>query len=289
MGVSALMTGLVIVGFGTSMPELVVSLDAAVSQRPDLALGNVVGSNIANLLLILAICALITPLAVHPLALTRDATGVVLASILFVVLALTGELSRLAGGLFLLGLATYLAVALWSERRHARAAAEVYTAEAEQIRTFSGSVPGILLAVIGGLALLIGGSRLLLTGAVSLALELGVSEAAIGLTLVAVGTSLPELSITVVAAVRRQADVAVGNLLGSNLFNLLGILGLAAVIQPLAIHGRMLVFDQWAMLGTAVVVLAFLFTGRRLSRIEGAILLALYIGYILAGFHWFDQ
>jgi cation:H+ antiporter len=280
LDVSPLLSGLVIVGFGTSAPELVVSVDAALNQRPDIAIGNVVGSNIGNILLILGICALITPLAVKPLALRRDAITVVAASILFLVLVGGSALGPADAVIFLMALLAYLVWAYWSESFHAAPSAELHKAEAEELTTLPKSVAWIVATVIIGLLLLISGSQVLLMGAVGIAEHFGVSEAVIGLTLVAVGTSLPELSISVIAALRRHADVAVGNILGSNIFNLLGILGVSALLQPLPVHARILQFDQWVMLGSSLLLLLFLYTGRRLSRLEGGVLLAGYVVYI---------
>lgn len=280
LGISPLLSGLLIVGFGTSAPELVVSVDAAISGRPDIAIGNVVGSNISNVLLILGLCALITPLAVRPLVLRRDAVTVVAATVLFLVLVGGSALVRTDAAIFLLALVAYLGWAYWSERFHAAPAAELHQAEAEELSALPKSVLWIIMAVVSGLLLLIGGSQVLLTGAVGIAEHFGVSEAVIGLTLVAVGTSLPELSISVIAAIRRHADVAVGNILGSNIFNLLGILGVSALLQPLPVHARILQFDQWVMLGTALLLLLFLYTQRRLSRWEGGVLLAGYGVYV---------
>ncbi|HRP87374.1 MAG TPA: calcium/sodium antiporter, partial [Gammaproteobacteria bacterium] len=245
LGVSPLLSGLVIVGFGTSMPELVVSLDAAVNQRPDIAVGNVVGSNIGNILLILGLCAAITPLAVHPMALRRDAVVMVGASLLFLLLAHGGLLGRFEGLAWLAGLLAYLGWAYRTERAQVTPGGELLVAESEEITALPGSTRLMAAAVLGGLGLLIAGSRVLIIGAVGLAEEFGVSEAVIGLTLVAVGTSLPELTVGVMAALRRHADVAVGNILGSNIFNLLGILGVAALVEPLAVNPRILAFDQW--------------------------------------------
>jgi cation:H+ antiporter len=280
LGISPLLSGLLIVGFGTSAPELVVSVDAAISGRPDIAIGNVVGSNISNVLLILGLCALITPLAVRPLVLRRDAVTVVAATVLFLFLVGGSALVRTDAAIFLLALVAYLGWAYWSERFHAAPAAELHQAEAEELSALPKSVLWIIMAVVSGLLLLIGGSQVLLTGAVGIAEHFGVSEAVIGLTLVAVGTSLPELSISVIAAIRRHADVAVGNILGSNIFNLLGILGVSALLQPLPVHARILQFDQWVMLGTALLLLLFLYTQRRLSRWEGGVLLAGYGVYV---------
>ena len=280
LGVSPLLSGLFIVGFGTSAPELVVSVDAALNQRPDIAIGNVVGSNIGNILLILGICALITPLSVKPLALRRDAVMVVAASILFLVLVGGSALGPADAVIFLMALLAYLVWAYWSESFHAVPSAELHKAEAEELTALPESVVWTIVTVIAGLLLLISGSQVLLMGAVGIAEHFGVSEAVIGLTLVAVGTSLPELSISVIAALRRHADVAVGNILGSNIFNLLGILGVSALLQPLPVHARILQFDQWVMLGSSLMLLLFLYTGRRLSRLEGGVLLACYGAYV---------
>ena len=284
LGISPLLSGLVIVGFGTSAPELVVSVNAAIDGRPDIAIGNVVGSNIGNILLVLGICAVITPLSVKPLVLRRDAVTVVAASILFLVLVGGSALGRADAAIFLVALAAYLVWAYWSERFHAAPAAELHQAEAEELSSTPKSVLWTVIAVVLGLLLLIGGSQVLLIGAIGIAEHFDVSEAVIGLTLVAVGTSLPELSISIIAAIRRHADVAVGNILGSNIFNLLGILGMSALLQPLPVPARILQFDQWVMLGTSLILLLFLYTQSRLSRIEGGMLLAGYGIYLWLSF-----
>ena len=284
LNVSPLLTGLIIVGFGTSAPELVVSVDAAMRAQPDLAIGNVVGSNIGNILLILGICALITPLSVRPLALRRDAITVVIASIAFTILSRDGTLGYLDAAVLLSAFAAYLAWAYWSERCHFAPSAELHEAEAKELTSLPRSPATTILAIVFGLLMLIGGARVLLIGAVGIAQAFGVSEAVIGLTIVAVGTSLPELSVSVIAAFRKHADVAVGNILGSNIFNLLGILGISALLQPLQIHERVFNFDQWVLLGTAVLILLFLYTSRRLTRLEGVTLLAGYGLYLWVSF-----
>jgi len=284
LGVSPLLSGLLIVGFGTSAPELVVSIDAAANGRPDIAIGNIVGSNIGNVLLILGICAAITPLAIRPLALRRDAITVVAASLLFLILVGGHALTQTDAVIFLGALGAYLVWAYVTERSGSSPSAERHQAEAEELSSLPNTSWGIIGVVLLGLLLLIGGSQVLLLGAVGIAADVGVSEAVIGLTLVAVGTSLPELSISVIATLRRHADVAVGNILGSNIFNLLGILGVSALLQPLPVHERILQFDQWVMLGAALLLLLFLYTGRRLSRFEGGILLIGYALYLALSF-----
>lgn len=285
--ISALLTGLVVVGFGTSMPELVVSVDAALINQPGIALGNVFGSNIANVLLILGLCAVVRPLPVTPSGLSRDAISGVAASGLVLALAGGIALGRLDGVVLLAGLGVYLAWAIRKERQ----------LESSAVAQAPDAVPGsadrsvgfIVLAIGGGLLLLIAGSRVLLIGAVALARDLGVSEAAIGLTLVAVGTSLPELAVSLIATIRRQVKVAVGNILGSNLFNMLGILGVSSVVQDLPFPHRLVVFDQWVLLAVSVVVLVMAWTGRRLSRVEGAVLLLSYVLYLLVTFRVFPS
>lgn len=284
LGISPLLSGLLIVGFGTSAPELVVSVDAALNIRPDIALGNVVGSNIGNILLILGLCALISPMVVKPQVLRRDAVAVVLASVLFIVLLDDTALGTQDAAILLSALGGYLVWAYWSERKHAAPPADLHRAEAELLVNLPNSVPWTVLAIAAGLLMLVGGSQVLLIGAVSIAKQAGVSEAAIGLTLVAIGTSLPELSVSLVAALRGHADVAVGNVLGSNLFNLLGILGVSALFQPLPVHSRLMQFDQWVLVGTSFALLLFLHTGRRLNRMEGTSLLLAYIAYVALNF-----
>ncbi|WP_372739949.1 calcium/sodium antiporter [Neptunomonas sp.] len=289
LGISPLLSGLLIVGFGTSMPELVVSVDAAINGQPDIAIGNVVGSNIANILLVLGLCAVISPLAVSPLSLRRDAVVVIAASLLFVLLASGRALSVVDGMIFITALFSYLIWAYWTEQDKSTLSGALHEAESAEIEKIPESFLWSAIAVIGGLALLIAGSQVLLKGAVGIANGLGVSEAVIGLTLVAVGTSLPELTISVIAALRRHADVAVGNILGSNIFNILGILGVSAILQPLTLKGRVLEFDQWIMLGAAFLIFLFLFTDRKLSRIEGGVLLLGYFTYLFISFFFIES
>lgn len=282
--ISPLLSGLVIVGFGTSAPEMVVSVNAAIDGQPDIAIGNVVGSNIGNILLILGICALITPLTVKPLILKRDATAVVAATVLFLFLAAGGMIERFDGIILILALSAYLIFAYWSERFQASPSGTLHKEEFKEISIGVKSLWWIILAVGIGLLLLIIGSQLLLVGAVAIAKYYSVPEGLIGLTLVAVGTSLPELTISIIAALRKHADVAVGNILGSNIFNILGILGVSAFLQPLPISNRVLNFDQWVMFGTSLLLLFFLYTQTRITRLEGAFLLIMYATYLWLSF-----
>ncbi|MDZ7785244.1 MAG: calcium/sodium antiporter [Halioglobus sp.] len=284
LGISPLLSGLVIVGFGTSSPELAVSVDAAINQRPDIAVGNVLGSNIGNILLILGLCAVISPIAVRPVILRRDGVVAFAAAGLFAVLAGDGALGRADAAILLSALAAYLVFSWWSERQGTAPSAELHKAEAGELAVLPETVTRTVIAIVMGLVLLIAGSQALLVGAVGIAEHFRLSEAVIGLTVVAVGTSLPELTVSLIAALRRHADVAIGNILGSNIFNVLCILGVAALLQPLPVHERMLSFDQWIMLGVTALLLVFLYTGKRLSRTEGVMLLAGYLGYVAASF-----
>ncbi len=283
MRVSPLLTGLVVVGFGTSAPELAVSVDAALSESPGIAVGNVIGSNIGNILLILGVSATILPLIYQPMALRRDAVAMLVATVMVMLLAAGGALGPVEGALMFAGLVAYLIWAYLTEKQGNLPASGLHAAESEEVKPLP-TGPVLTVAMLAaGLALLIGGSRVLLSGAVGIATDLGLSEALIGLTLVAVGTSLPELTVSVMAAIRRHADVAIGNVLGSNIFNILGILGVSALVQPLPLAARMAWFDQWVMLGAAVLLTLFLISGRRLSRLEGVVLLLGYGAYVAVG------
>lgn len=285
LGVSPLLAGLVIVGFGTSAPELVVSVQAALKGTPEIAVGNVIGSNVANILLILGISALIMPLVTHIRSLRRDGLTMLFASLLFMGLASFGGLVRWEGALLVGVLVAYLVWAYRTEREDIHGPeAELHKAESEEIELVPMSLPVTLLALVGGLAMLIYGADRFLLGAVGLGQVLGVPDAIIGLTVVAVGTSLPELAVSIVAAVRKHADVAVGNIIGSCIFNLLSILGIAALVTPLPLTGRLFAIDQFVMLAATVTLLLFLFFGLRLSRLKGALLLAGYVVYIGAMF-----
>jgi len=288
MSISPLLSGLLIVGFGTSSPELAVSIEAALSSSPDISIGNVIGSNISNVLLILGICAIITPMAVKPSALSRDGAVVLGSTLVLMVMIAGGILGRLDAAILLTLLAAYLFWAYRSEKGSPDSpAAEVHIAEAEEIKKKPSGIPVIILSIVGGLILLIGGSNVLLKGAIGIAESYNISEAVIGLTLVAVGTSLPELSISVLAAFRKHTDVAIGNILGSNIFNVLGILGVSAFMQPLTVNTRILAFDQWVLLGLSLLIMLFLYTGRKLSRWEGGVLFLGYVAYILISFTLF--
>jgi cation:H+ antiporter len=280
LGLSELLIGLTLVGFGTSTPELMTSVDAALSGSPGIALGNVLGSNIGNILLILAIVVLIRPLAVNPAAIGRDGAVVIAASIALTTIALVfGELSRWIGALLVTALAFYV-LAVWRIERQGGAAAMMHEAESHTHDPAPQKLWQSALFALGGLGLLVWGADFLVEGAIVMARLAGVSETVIGLTIVAIGTSLPELVATLAAALKGRADVAFGNIIGSNLYNILGILGVTALIQPIAIPGDIGWVDWSALIGSAFLLLAFAVTGRRLTRVEGAILLLGYCAYV---------
>lgn len=280
LGLSELLIGLTLVGFGTSTPELMTSIDAALAGSPGIALGNVVGSNIGNILLILAAVVLIRPLSVNPAAVRRDGLIVIAASVALAALAVMfGELNRWVGAAFVLALAFYI-VAAWRLERRGGPAAELHEAESHTHDPAPNALLLSLLFAFAGLGLLVWGADLLVEGAISTARVAGISESVIGLTIVAIGTSLPELVATLAAALKGRSDVAFGNIIGSNLYNILGILGVTALIQPLTIPADIGVVDWAVLIGSAGLLLVFAATGRRLTRLEGAMLLAVYCGYV---------
>ena len=277
LGVPPLVIGLTIVAFGTSTPELVVSLGAALDVMGGLAVGNVVGSNIFNIAFILGLSATIRPLKVE-LRVVRFGMPVLLAaSFLLLFVLWNGGISRPEGAILALGLVLYSWAAVGAEKR--TPARDGGGEPLEGLPGTPGKIAPSLTFIAAGLIALVLGSHLFVEGAVALARVWGVSEAVIGLTLVAAGTSLPELATSVVAAARGETDIAIGNVVGSNIFNILGILGLAGVVSPLTSSG-IGPNDKLAMIVTALVLLPFLRTGFTLTRAEGLVLIGLYGGYL---------
>jgi cation:H+ antiporter len=277
-GLSPLIIGLTVVAIGTSAPELVTTLTATLDGIPDLALGNVIGSNLANMLLILGIAALIKPVACAPRVIARDGTMVLVATVLFVGFAMTGVFVLWHGLVLLAALTLYLGMTYRAERQM-----ESESLHAKEVEEVSGVPEQAMLAalfLLGGLIGTVLGAKLLVDGGVAVAESLGVSKTVIGLTLVAIGTSLPELAIVVVASLRGHADVALGNVLGSNIFNLLGITGVVAVVAPLQVSASLLQFDIWLLLGVTALLMPLMLTGGRLSRREGTLLVLLYAGFL---------
>ena len=273
LGLPPMVIGLTLVGFGTSTPELLTSVQAALAGAPGIALGNVVGSNTANILLILGVAALLLPVAVSPGTFRRDGAALALATALCVAATLAGTIGRLWGAALVAGLALFLFTTLRSSRADPDAAAD-------ELPGLRAALPVSLVLSAAGLAVTIVGAKLLVDGAVSVARDFGVSEALIGVTIVAIGTSLPELATTLVAARRGQNDVAFGNVIGSNIFNVLGILGITALVSPLAVAPQIAAFDIWVMTAATVGLIAAAVTGWRITRAEGAALLVAYAAYI---------
>ncbi len=275
LGLTPLVIGLTVVAFGTSAPELAVSIQGALQGNGGLVMGNVIGSNIANIGLILGCVALITPIAVHRQALRFDIPVMLSASVIVFAIGLNGEILRLHGLLFLLSLLGYLIWSFYTARRDHKTEA-TYAVETPYPTT----KPWLeLLMIISGLFLLVLGARWLVQGAATIAETVGVSKAIIGLTIIAVGTSLPELATSLVAAYRKQTDMAIGNVVGSNIFNLLSILGITASIQPFQIRDIQIT-DWLVMLGLSFILLPLIGKSGKLQQSSGAVLLAFYCAYI---------
>jgi cation:H+ antiporter len=280
LGISPLLAGLTIVGFGTSTPELATSVQAAMAGSPGIAIGNVVGSNIANILFILGVSAVILPLSVNPASFSRDSLPLGGSAVLATGAVLLGVIGPLPGIVLLAALVGYIWWAYKSESATHDAEAVRHEHEAEDRPVPPDTGPLVLGGmIVAGLVAAIFGAGWLVDGAVVLASAAGVSESVIGLTVVAVGTSLPELIACVVAVLRKHEDVALGNIVGSNIYNLCGILGLTAMIHPIEVPAEIAAFDIWAMLGVTLLLILQLRSGWRLSRIEGAVLVALYAAY----------
>ena len=275
--VRPLIIGLTVVAFGSSAPQLAVSVQAAINSAPDIAVSSVIGSNIFNVLVTLGLCALIIPLRVSRQVVRLDIPLMIGASLLVFLLAFNEELGHLEGALLLVMLAVYLGLVLHQSRHHGRTHPAIIKDAGH------GPAPWLssLALMLCGLGLLILAGHLLLDAAVEVAVDLGLSERVIGLTVVAVCTSLPGLATSLIAAIRGERDIAVGNVIGSNLFNLLGVLGLTAVIapQPLSISPNALDFDLPVMLGVAFLTLPVFYSGYRVTRAEGFLLLGLYLAY----------
>ncbi len=281
LGVSDLLIGLTLVGFGTSAPELVASIKAALVGSPGIAVGNVVGSNIINILLILGLTVLIAPFAVDQKAFRRDGAVVLIATIAAIGVSMTGEYGRVAGAGFLAALAAYILFAFLTERRAPRSPqAEFHADDGAALRGGQKSPLTDILLAGAGLVFLVVGAGYLVTGAINIAAALGVSETVIGLTIVAVGTSLPELVTSAVAASRGRSGLALGNVVGSNIYNIFGILGLTAVIHPIAAPAEIVAFDNWVMLCATGLLIVFATTRKRFDRLEGAVLIAVYVAYV---------
>lgn len=277
LGLTPLVIGLTVVAFGTSMPELVVSLEASFEGSGSIAVGNVIGSNIGNVALILGLSVLITPTSVRAQVVRFEVPLVILASILVSGLLWDGDIGRASGGLLVLLLIAYLGYSIRKAREESPSVEDEFE---EGLPAAPGKLWLDLLLVFVGLGLLVAGARMMVSGAVTIAEEYGVSQAVIGLTIVAIGTSLPELATSAVAAFKGEGDIAVGNVVGSNLFNILGILGLATLVRPMSdAHVGLVSFVVMVVL--ALALLPLMRSGRRLSRTEGGLLLTSYAVYMV--------
>lgn len=287
LGVSPLIIGLTIVGFGTSTPELVTSLEAAVVGAPGVALGNIVGSNICNILLILGIAAIMRPIVCSTDMLRRDSVWLVAASLVFAALAWHGAIGRMAGLVLVAGLVAYMAFLVLGERRRlaflavSMTTAGGHDASAPPARDRTGLLIDLALTA-AGIAMVVFGGKWLVSGAIALAVSLDIPDTVIGVTVVAVGTSLPELATSVIAALKKQSDIALGNVIGSNIYNVLGIGGITALAVPLTVPDALVRFDVPVMLGATALLLVIANTDRRITRLEGAVLLAAYGAYLIA-------
>lgn len=306
LGMSELMIGLTLVGFGTSMPEMVTSLQALSEGAVGISVGNVIGSNVANVLLVIGAACLIMPFVTHPRSLARDGLIMLAATLLFAVVLWFDAFNRLTGILFVVLLIVYLVVSIILDRRKDSPAGMVHAGEAEIVETHEPLWLSLLLSV-GGIVGVIFGAKLLVSGGSDLARAFGISETVIGLSIVAVGTSLPELVTSIVSAIRGKADVALGNVIGSNIFNIFGIMGVSAAVYPFSIiaqppptsstplevqamdfqPGESLVSmqDMGALALSVFFLFLFAYTGKKLARWEGAVLLTAYALYMAFSFN----
>ena len=284
VGIPALIVSLTIVAFGTSAPELLISVKAIIDGAPGLALGNVVGSNTANILLVLGIPALISRLHTSHCDTRKSYVMMLLVSVGFIAVSFLGPITWIDGLIFLAVLALILGDQAREAMGHRRDQANGILGEEDDIEGLDPNMPWwkIIVFLVLGLIGLPLGADILVDASLVIAKTFGVSDAVIGLTLVALGTSLPELATTVMAAIRRQADVALGNVIGSNLFNLLAIIGLASLFGPIPVGEEFLAFDLWVMLGASVLLAPFVFVKNLdLTRRWGALLTALYVAYVI--------
>lgn len=278
VGVSPLVIGLTVVAFGTSAPELAVSVKSALADQASIAVGNVVGSNIFNVLFILGLSALIVPLVVSEQLIRLDVPLMIALSVLVFLMSLDGAFTRVEGLLMLSCLIAYVSFLIYYTRRKEKAAPKESTDASPPLHWIKSTA-----MVLVGLVLLVAGARWFVDSAVIFAQMLGVSEMVIGLTIVAAGTSMPEMVTSVVAAFKGERDIAVGNVIGSNIFNLMGVLGVASVLAPggIEISSSIIRFDIPVMLAVAFACLPIFFSGGGISRKEGALLLAYYVAYTL--------
>lgn len=277
IGIKPLVVGMTVVAYGTSSPELIVSVDAALSGNPGIALGNVIGSNICNIALILGLAAVISPMKVETTFIKKEIPVLFAVTVLFCLLLLDKELSRIDGAVLLVILIVHFYMGYSSAKKEKNK--KVENEFAEEYHSSKRSMTQNIFYLIGGFLLLAAGAHFFVEGAIKAAKFFGLSEVVIGLTIVAVGTSLPELATSVIAAIKKESDIALGNVIGSNIFNILGIIGLAAVISPFKIP-ELNYMDLGVMAGISLIVLPMAKTGMKFVRAEGAVLLAGYLFYV---------
>ncbi|MFP4600717.1 MAG: calcium/sodium antiporter [Persicimonas sp.] len=285
LGITPLVVGLTVVAFGTSSPELLVCLMAAFSGSDDISVGNIIGSNIANIILILGCASLIRPLEVHVQAVRREFPVMVVASIMMVIVSLDGQITRIEGGILAAGMVFYLLYAFVSARRGSKEGQDGAGEDIDELDELADvdieNANPLLdgLKIVGGIGGLAGGAYLMVESARTVAAAIGIPELVIGITVVALGTSLPELATSVVAALRGESDISVGNVIGSNIFNIFLVLGTAAIVAPLVVGQAAIDVDVWIMLFIAVGIWPILRSGHRVTRLEGVLMLVVYAGY----------
>jgi cation:H+ antiporter len=281
--VPPLIVGIVLVGLGTSAPELVTCMEAVLKDVPDLAVGNIVGSNIANILLVVGVGAILAPIATPIRAFQRDGLALLFSTALFVFVCFVGVINAAMGVGFLVLLATYITYSYVSEKRwhnkeYEKDIKETVLVDEKQLK--KEGVAFDLILTFGGIALTVLGAKLLVANATILAQSFGISETLIGLTIVAIGTSLPELATAVIAGLRGHSDVSLGNIIGSNIYNILGILGSTAIVQPLSIPKEIMSFDIYIMIGATLMMIFVPLRKKCISREEGFVMASLYFGYL---------
>lgn len=280
LGIPTLVIGLTIVAFGTSAPELVISLGAALDGLSGIAIGNVVGSNICNIALILGMSAVVLPLAVRPSTLRKEYPIMMLVMVVFYLVSLDGVVSKFDGFLLILGLVGFLAYLIIDSKRHAQQYREEEISEVDPDVHATPTWKKVAV-LLGGIVLLAVGARLMVQAAVVIAESMGIDSVVVGLTVVAIGTSLPELAASVVSAIKQEADMSIGNILGSNLLNVLFVVGLVSMIRPLRVDAESLVIHFPVMLAFSLVLLPIAWTSYRISRFEGGMLITGFVGYLV--------
>ena len=281
LGLSELLIGLTLVGVGTSVPELVTNIQGALSGVPDLAVGNVIGSNLANILLVLGVSAMIYPIACPKGLLKRDGIWLNLSLLMFVACVFLHGIPSWMGFVFVGALGLYIYTVYRQESVDHDISAEMHEHEAEAVHPWFESVPGGLALAVIGICMTVGGANLVVSGAVAAAAAMGVSDVVIGMTVVALGTSLPELVTAVMAAIRKSSDVALGGVVGSNISNILLVLGATSIIHPLNIPDESIIYDLPMVAITTILFLTMVRSGHRLSRSEGAFFTMCYAGYMI--------